>query len=247
MKRLLLAVLLLLCLPAAPALAETQTCDLVSPAFSVDLPDDWDLLTAGMATDDPLLEKYDLDKTALDSLFADNDIWLNAIPQDQSGELTITVTQNSKSERLFDLNLHSDSDLLAQLKHPQVAGGPEYTAYGVYQQAEAKFLYTVLVLDGKYGLQYTTVINGVSIVLTYYDYDGAAALDQIKPRLLKIVDSFHAAQILDPPSLGPLGRLWHSLYAALGAVGIGVIAALLLALAVFLALYRRRPRPHAGR
>lgn len=177
---------------------------------SLSVPDDLYVLTR--ASSDAAFEALGLSKEEMLQTFALRRIYLDAIWEGSMTELIITMSENSGTSALYQLNEQSPEKIeelalsfmrLAEdmLPIPGNVNNPSgrdvfsrfwYTNYSVYTDAQVPFI--VLEMRGEfdgaplYGRQYYTVVNGRGVYLTLQSFDGEISQAHAT-QLLQIVDS----------------------------------------------------------
>ena len=182
MKKLLAMVLAALFLVGGVALAAGQEYTLESIRMKLTVPEGYTVLTRDMAEDDPAFAQLGTTKEEIEELFAEQEIYLNVIISEESGEeIALTVSENDYSKRLFsfaDQNEEFFDEVAANIQDESSTEeyGLKYYGYQKYEHPQTVFLRFDFEQTGEdsvsYGRQYYTVFNGQYINLLVRSYDG---------------------------------------------------------------------------
>lgn len=178
-KNCLIAVLLMLALFALPVMAdETENLSGVYAiselGVELTLPEAYgNVLTRDISEDDPAFAELGLTK---EQLFADSSVYLEALTDDRTAEIIVTMLKNDWSEMYYDFNTLDETDLaeLAEycLMNDNSDVAMEYSEYGLFEEnGQAKFLKAIGTFAGEESagttVQYVTVINGQAYTITF--------------------------------------------------------------------------------
>lgn len=191
-KNCLIAVLLMLALFAMPVAADdaedvSGVYALSELGLELTLPEAYShVLTRDISEDDPAFAELGLTK---EQLFADNSVYLEALTDDRTAEIIVTMMKNDWSEMYYDFNTLSEDDLaeLAEvcLMNDNSDVAMEYSAYGLFDENEqARFLKAIGTFVGQESsgttVQYVTVINGEAYTITFNFVGGNISENQEK-------------------------------------------------------------------
>lgn len=158
-----LVICLFFCLLPLPA-AANNACYLKDVGIHVSIPDEFTVLTQDLDPDDPNLAAAGIDGDWLVSNMQKNHIYLDAIHQDASCEITITVKETDLEDfsNLSDKAMESMADqLLEVLSYLEIK--PVYSKSVRYGQAKyAKFYMSN---DGSHNVTYLTVHCGRNVAI----------------------------------------------------------------------------------
>lgn len=178
----------------APVMAQATggtTYNLEPLGMSIDIPDDYDVLTRDTPADDPVYARYGFTKDGFDNLMKEQNIYLNALLSDASGEIVVTMIDSP----LQSFNAFSDSTLsvlISTIKGGYEEMGITYLKSEIYQHQQVKFvkIYHSMENGGQpiAGLQYYTVCNAQAINITLHSFkEELTQADE--DAMQKIVDS----------------------------------------------------------
>ncbi len=193
MKRfgtLILAFCLFLALLSIPAFADGTSYYLEELDMSISIPDEFDVFTRDIKSDDPLLKEYGISKQDLDFMY-ENKVYLYAMDQLMQYELMVTMDELAHE----DLNDFSDSGLnsmLDDIDELYTSNGITIIKSDIYTHSQTKFLRIHMsqpgASDALYSLQYHTIIDGKGINITLHSYSGQIGFDE-EAIAKEIVDS----------------------------------------------------------
>lgn len=229
--KLFLAVLLILCIPAASAAADTTSYEIPELNMKLDIPDNYYTFTRDVNEKTPNIDKLEQDLEAYQKQMKSGNVYLNSFSADKTSELILSMIVNRSSKHYYDFNLYDNKkmeDFARQImsveeqnnaeakksdsKEDAAAYTYKYTNHSIYQHKQAKFLMFELSItqDKKtiYSKQYSTIINGQIINLTINSTKKELS-DEDKTVLDHIVDSIQFTQITKKPkfTLDPILRI----------------------------------------
>lgn len=186
------------------------------------VPGDWYVLTRKSDVTQGNLTDLGLDQQTWEQLYTAQDIYMDCMFSDFSGEFVLMMQQNASTKEIFDLNTCTeqmlktiesvgDMDLedLQDLDETGNLGAVDAmnTKFGErYQHPQALFL----TMDGSFDQQgssihftaYTTILNGKQYNLYYRSYMGEITQQQ-RDEMRAIVESIEFSQVLPVPSKAP--------------------------------------------
>lgn len=193
MKRFGCAVLtlcMMLCLLTAFA-AGAECTYLLEDLGTITLDDSLDIFSHTMAEDDPVLQKYGVPKENIVAAMEEQSACLYA--KHPQGEYDITVTTEDFNAGNLDKYSNEElEELIIEIIRSYDAAGIRFLRSEQYTNSQAKFIKIYTSSPGtpqeRYGLQYFTVYNGKSIVVTMQTLNGQ--MDEEREAVMKqIVDS----------------------------------------------------------
>lgn len=157
--------------------------------LTISIPDEYDVFTLNMSSDDPLFSDYGTTKANVDAQFTASSIYLNAISTVYNEEIVVTMTDSP----LTNLNGMGDTTLMtlaSALVDEYANYGITVTDYDVYHHDQLTFIQIHFHDTEKtvYGLQFYTVSNEQAINFTLRSYEGGISSSQ-KDIICNIVDS----------------------------------------------------------
>lgn len=168
----------------------------------VDVTDELNVITRNVANGDEELDILQADAIELQNSFIQNNVYLNAFPDDLSYEIIISSTQIHSSEPTSDfatLAIEDFDDYISSVENEFLANGTdELLDIGIYTNDTSKYVKTIshsTTNDNSiYVLKYYTVMNGFN-----YNYIMQTNDLEINPELtdtlLSIVDSAQYTQV----------------------------------------------------
>ena len=158
----------------------------------IEIPSELIVLTRNMTADDPAVIQYGIDVNALQTLFNDNDIYFDAIDENATSEIVVSVMEADSSidySKTSNIVLNNIAEsVLSDLEEE----GLHIENHSVYKQKETKFI----MIDGKvdpsedehYVREYYTSVNGIGINIAQHSYTGPLS-DYQKAVITHVVDS----------------------------------------------------------
>ena len=203
----LLMVAFLLCgaLSIAQALAKTDIPEL---KMSMDIPDNWIIFKRTVDANDPNLARTGMDKTELEQLFIQKNIYLNAIDPNKGNEIVVTMTQSDSVQEAFDLNLLNEREIRHAANDFKESNdvknaGFTLTDYVVYKTRQAIFVdYDRYYMENEkkfYGKQYFTVINGQAIHIIYNSRSTQPLTAEETALIKNTIDSIVFTEVMKKP------------------------------------------------
>ncbi len=193
MKKIIITMLALalLCNIAFPVQAISEQYELPELGLSLEVPSKYDVFTRSMDENDPLFSAYGFTKEDVIAKFVSADIYLDAITQDGSEEIVVTMTENSVRE----LNGFDDSVLMAfasTLKDEYVRYGVSVSSYDIYHHAQLAFVrvWFNITDETTYGLIYHTIYDNKTMNFTMRSYTGPISEAQ-ENTIQSVVDSIY--------------------------------------------------------
>ncbi len=180
MKKILIFLLVLSLLPAIPCFAEGAAHTIEEYGISLVIPEGYRLLTPDIAADDPLLEVYGLTKGDVLDMFASMPLYMDAVKEDGSGEITVTI-QDSDMSDYAELGMTALEMLLPELTDGFSEMGVDLASADTYAHSQMPFTRTwfknAYAMDS--GIQYYTVWGGKSYSFALHTYaDAVTAQDE---------------------------------------------------------------------
>ena len=191
--------LIILLIPSFSAFA-SQDIYLEEAEVTFSLPDDWIVLTRGMADDDPNVLRGGYNATELNKYFEENSIYLNAGPEGLPYELVITISDSE----IQDFSLYSESeleDIGAAIDEDFASRGIQVNSYHLEDAGNESFIVLYHSQNHEdnpvYSKQYYTTNNYVAINFTLHSYTGTLE-SYMEQELDDIVNSVDFAITVDP-------------------------------------------------
>lgn len=166
-----------------------NTYELSELDLSLDIPNKYLVITRETDENDPVFSKYNVDKESTITYFEAHNIYLSALADDNSEEITVTMVSNE----VEDINTISDLELeviISSIKEELKKYNINILDYEIYQHTQTKFL-KVHFYDSahtSYGLQYYTICNYKSMNFTLRSYLGDVSSEQ-ESTIQTVVDS----------------------------------------------------------
>lgn len=173
--RALLMLCVIFCLLPVSVFAASSTYDLDALGMRIDIPSDLVVFTRNINADDPNLSTYGFTKDEFLSLMQEQDIYFDAWDQDVDHEIVILMEEDLSGDyhRLSDTRLAA---IISSYKSGFADAGINLIDSDIYRHSQAKFtkLYLSQTENGEtlHGLQYHTIYDGKSIIITFYSYCG---------------------------------------------------------------------------
>ena len=141
--------------------------------ISIDIPNDYIVLTRDTDENDPNLRKYELTKSAIDALFLERNMYLDCWDEDLSFEVTVTTSDSSFAD-FSSIGDNILSAITAIMKEYYDEMGYRLSKSEICKHKQTKFLKLYAVSSNtstengiqSYFLQYLTSNNGKSICIT---------------------------------------------------------------------------------
>lgn len=157
--------------------------------LTISIPEEYDVFTLDMSSNDPLFSDYGTTKADVDAQFTASSIYLNAISTVRNEEIVVTMTDSP----LTNLNGLGDTTLMtlaSALVDEYANYGITVTDYDVYHHDQLTFIQIYFHDTGKtvYGLQFYTVSNEQAMNFTLRSYEGSISSSQ-ENTIYTIVDS----------------------------------------------------------
>lgn len=187
--------LLLVCLAisgafALTAFAENTSYELDELNMSIPIPNDMLTITRESEPTDSYFSKFSLDyQETMDTLVAD-DIYLQAMKEDNSLLLTVTMTKSSDSKEIDNYKSLSDDEMSAV--KDKLLEDPAYKSASIVDYNNVRYIN--LTMSTKMGKkivqaqQYNTVINGENIVISMQAAAGEKFTTDHKELLTTIIE-----------------------------------------------------------
>ncbi len=177
------------------ALCSDTSYNLPELYMTASLPDDYTVFTRDTEENDPNLADFGIDIDTLNTMFEQKNIYLNAISEDMSDELIITMVTNDDIKKAFNLKNASDKDMedfLADTDSVFDGLGATLEDTSSYEHKQALFMVFDFSMTTNgvptSSRMYSTIINGQFINITFHSYTGAFSETQ-GALLSQIVDS----------------------------------------------------------
>ncbi len=148
--------------------------------MTISLPSEMYILTPDIDEDDPALAAANLTKEKVKKSFKENGTLIKAFAKDFSFDITLTMTQNERTQTIDNLSYLSEEEITqitnALLENNLAVGCSKNTYNGTlflsfdteYETADAKI----------YGVQEYTVVNGKNIIITFQSHTGKLSENQ---------------------------------------------------------------------
>lgn len=162
------AVLIMLSSLAVTAFAESTSYEIDELFMSISIPNEMLAITRDSEKTDSYFSKFGLDYKETMNMFKDGNIYLQAMKDDGSLTLTVTMDEDQNSRNINNYNRLDDSDLKDIMN--KYLNDEAYKSGTIVESNGVKYIYlTVSTKSGKkiiQAQQYCTVTNGMSIVIT---------------------------------------------------------------------------------
>ena len=150
------------------AFAEKTSYEIDELNMSIPIPNDMLALTRNSEKTDPFLSKFGLKYKDTIENFENGNIYLQAMKEDGSLTLTVTMTQDKNSEQINNYESLSDDEIKGVMN--RYLNDNAYKSGSVVEFNNIKYIYlTMSTKSGKkiiQAQQYSTVINGMNIIVT---------------------------------------------------------------------------------
>ncbi len=164
----LIAALVMLSSLAVTAFAESTSYEIDELFMSISIPNEMLAITRDSEKTDSYFSKFGLDYKETMNMFKDGNIYLQAMKDDGSLTLTVTMDEDQNSRNINNYNRLDDSDLKDIMN--KYLNDEAYKSGTIVESNGVKYIYlTVSTKSGKkiiQAQQYCTVTNGMSIVIT---------------------------------------------------------------------------------
>jgi hypothetical protein len=221
MKRaaaILFILILTLCISLPYAFASSGY-ELPELNMTVNIPDDFVVLTRDMPEDDPSFAALGTTKTDVDGKLVTNNEYLHAVKKDASEEIAISMAPDKSG--IFDYNLLSESDVEKGVKEFIKTSQKDYpdakiAGHSIYKQGQAIYIcmdYALPAGGSDYWYRtYVTVINGMVIQLKLSSNNTITAEQQ--DMLRSVIDSIAYTEVLKKPF--SISQYWWAIAVAGG-------------------------------
>ncbi len=172
MKKLLrllpVLIVLIISLSAFTAFAESTSYEIDELSMSISIPNDMLAITRDSEKTDSYFSKFNLKYKETMNRFKDGNIYLQAMKEDSSLTLTVTMTEDKNSKKVSNYAYLSASELKSIMN--KYLNDNAYKSGSVIECNNLKYIFlTMSTKSGKkivQAQQYLTVINGMNITLT---------------------------------------------------------------------------------
>ena len=191
-KRVIRICITLVCLCAVLMLpVDAASSKFIIPELdlTISIPDEYDVFTLNMSSNDPLFSDYGTTKADVDAQFAASSSYLNAISTVRDEEIVVTMSDSP----LPNFNGMGDTILMtlaSELVNEYVNYGITVTDYDVYHHDQLTFIQIYFHDTEKtvYGLQFYTVSNEQTMNFTLRSYEGSISSSQ-ENTICAVIDS----------------------------------------------------------
>ena len=161
----------------------------------ISVPNDCYILQQEIADDDPYLQKVGADKEKIQEYYKEAGIVLNAIAQDDSYEIVVTVNENQDVTYLYNINSVSDenvSELAQTIQQTYEEHGYTVDEFTLYENETAKYI--VFSFEQEYEdsavhcIQYDTIRDSRMYTVTLRSYTQEVS-EQMSDMMRQIIDS----------------------------------------------------------
>lgn len=204
--RVFIVFMLIMSVFISTAYASTQH-DIDELDMSVCIPEDFMVFTRNTSTNDPNLSIIGMNKESLEQQFTQGNIYLDAIKNDYSTQIIVTMTQNSGATDIFDLNLYTEEEKRNIAEEEQKSdalktANAKYTGYAFCKNKQASFICFNISSSADennlYSKQYFTIINGQAINIILYSSNGLVSADQ-ENILKSVIDNISFSKVKQKP------------------------------------------------
>lgn len=171
--------------------AGARTYELDALELRVDIPEGYGVFTRDTPADDPVYKEFGSTKADMDALLSENDIFLDAVAEDRSHEIQVTMCDSplTNFSELGDTILLMLTSAIVEVAEDY---GITYTKTEVYHHGQVNWIkmYSTFQEDTQtlYRLQYYTVCNAQAITIILRTYT-EADLQAWEAECQAIVDS----------------------------------------------------------
>ncbi len=183
---------LLFLVPVAAYAADNTTYTLDELDMTISIPTDMNVTTREIDSEDPNLSSYDLNKNDVIDHFEKYSIYLDALSQDLTYEIIVTMITDESLQAVSDFNLFTDAELMEQ-NFESIYAAQHVTVLSMEllspRHPQAKFYKLSLSNADRtsYRLQFYTVINNKAINISIaadYPID-----ETLESRITEVVNS----------------------------------------------------------
>ena len=196
--------------------------------FFVTVPDGYHVLTRDMEKTSFGWSMFDESvRQQLLQLYKDNSIYLNAISEDFSNEMVLTVSEGKDYQSIYNMNDYSDARIKKELGKEWDSTmkelGVQADNVEVYQNGDLKYIYFrgSLQENGQtvYVMLYSTIVNGRLVQCNIRSYDGPITREH-EEALKELIDSIRFTEIKKNPnrSSGSGALTWVIVAAVTGGI-----------------------------
>lgn len=175
---------------AVTAFAESTSYEIDELYMSIPIPNDMLAITRNSEKTDSYFSKFNLKYKKTMNNFKDGNIYLQAMKEDGSLTLTVTMTKDKNSEKLDNYANISDSELKSVMN--KYLNDEAYKSGSIVGYGNLKYIYlTMSTKSGKkiiQAQQYLTVVNGMNITITLDAPAGVKLTSDDKETLTSIVE-----------------------------------------------------------
>lgn len=155
---------------SAFAAQPVETYFVKEASVEIKLPQQLIAFSRNINQDDPNLDKLKLDKQTLEQKYINSNIYLHAISPDLAFEITLTVSKNSYTKKIYNLSTVSNRKL-ESVRKKHIEKNSTYSSCEIYNENSFKYLKSFFTTVENHlmttSLDYYTIINGQSINLTF--------------------------------------------------------------------------------
>lgn len=193
---------------ALPVCAETMEVEIPELNMTIQLPDDMYVFTQDLDITDPKVSEAGItDVYETKKFYQDNNIYLNAVAKDQSYQVIVSKKENDSTREIYDFTIAEDEQIQSLITEMETSfeqgegiDSYELSRYDTNGRPYIKMLLNITDQEGKkHELNYTTIVNGYSVVVDTY---GEGELTQAQEELVKsIVDTAEYTLVEKPETI----------------------------------------------
>lgn len=191
----LIAAAVMLSSLALTAFAESTSYEIDELFMSISIPNEMLAITRDSEKTDSYFSKFGLDYKETMNMFKDGNIYLQAMKDDGSLTLTVTMDEDQNSRNINNYNRLDESDLKDIMS--KYLNDEAYKSGTIVESNGVKYIYlTVSTKSGKkiiQAQQYCTVTNGMSIVITLDAPEGHKLTADDKELLANVIKNTYIA------------------------------------------------------
>ncbi len=158
----------MIALGSVTVFAASETYDVKELNMTLSVPNDMLAVMRESEKTDSFFSNFDLDYEDFMNSFENNGIYFQAVKQDASLTLTVTMSEDKNSKKIDNYNSLKDSELKDIMN--KYLNDQAYKSGALVKCNNLKYIYlTLKTKSGKktiYAQQYCTVVNGMNILLT---------------------------------------------------------------------------------
>jgi hypothetical protein len=189
---------ILICPVCAFAAVGTYSVDVNGATMQIAIPDGYDVFTKDMDANQPLLAKYELDESKVESMLSEDGLSLDSINSINNTEIKVAISSNENSQNLYNLSSLSDSYMDSVLQQAQKKI-PENVTITWKTEGGYKYFYYEMG-NPVYAIQYTTIVNGQGVTIDLQNSDNQALVNDVIAPFTAAVQNISFSGVQPMPS-----------------------------------------------